>query len=68
MLPMDSDDCIIITARESGERLDALLACNIDILTRSAAVRLIEQGLVTLAGKNVKKNYKCTDTDKNRSK
>ena len=60
---MDSDDCIIITARESGERLDALLACNIDILTRSAAVRLIEQGLVTLSGNPLKKNYKCSAGD-----
>lgn len=60
---MDFDDYLIITARESGERLDALLARNIDALTRSAAVRLIEQGMVTLSEKPLKKNYKCTAGD-----
>ncbi len=60
---MDIENDLIITAMESGERLDALLAHSIDGLTRSAAVRLIEQGLVTLAGKNVKKNNKCTFGD-----
>ena len=59
---MDEEE-IILTAMESGERLDALLARNIDDLTRSAAVRLIEQGLVTLAGKPLKKNYKCSAGD-----
>jgi len=57
------EEIITITAMESGDRLDALLARNIDALTRSAAVRLIEQGLVTLSGKPVKKNYKCSEGD-----
>lgn len=60
---MMDEEIITITAMESGERLDALLARNIDTLTRSAAVRLIEQGLVTLSGKPVKKNYKCSERD-----
>ena len=57
------DERIIITAKESGERLDALLAHSMDALTRSAAVRLIEQGLVTLNGAGIKKNYKCAEGD-----
>lgn len=57
------EEIIVFTAMESGERLDALLARNIGPLTRSAAVRLIEQGLVTLSGKPVKKNYKCSAGD-----
>lgn len=52
-----------ITARESGERIDALLALAIPELTRSAAQRLLEDGLVTLAGAPVKKNYKCREGD-----
>ena len=60
---MDIENDLIITAMESGERLDALLARTIDTLTRSAAVRLIEQGLVTLSGNPVKKNYKCSAGD-----
>ena len=60
---MDIENDLIVTAMESGERLDALLARTIDSLTRSAAVRLIEQGLVTLSGKSVKKNYKCSAGD-----
>ena len=43
-----------ITARESGERIDALLAYS--GFTRSAAARLIQQGRVTRQGKAVKKS------------
>ena len=41
---------IEITAEESGERIDALLARLVPELTRSAAQRLLEEGLVTLGG------------------
>ena len=44
----------VIIARESGERIDALLAYS--GFTRSAAARLISQGRVTRAGKIVKKS------------
>ena len=44
----------VIIARESGERIDALLAYS--GFTRSAAARLISQGRVTRAGKTVKKS------------
>lgn len=47
---------IEITAEESGERIDALLARLVPELTRSAAQRLLEEGLVTLRGVPVKKN------------
>lgn len=47
---------IEITAKESGERIDALLARLVPELTRSAAQRLLEEGLVTLGGVPVKKN------------
>lgn len=60
---MDIENYLSIPVMESGERLDALLACNIDTLTRSAAVRLIEQGRVTLSGKPLKKNYRCSAGD-----
>ena len=43
-----------ISARESGERIDALLAYS--GFTRSAAARLIGQGMVTRDGKPVKKS------------
>lgn len=43
-----------ITAQESGERIDALLAHS--GFTRSAAARLIAAGQVTLAGERVKKS------------
>ena len=38
---------IEIIAEESGERIDALLARMVPELTRSAAQRLLEEGLVT---------------------
>ena len=44
----------IISARESGERIDALLAYS--GYTRSAAARLISRGMVTREGKPVKKS------------
>ena len=49
-----------ITAQESAERIDALLARSVEGLTRSAAQRLLEQGAVTKDGVSVKKNYKTT--------
>ncbi len=48
----------IVTARESGERIDALLAREVPELTRSAAQQLLERGLVTRGGAPVKKNYR----------
>jgi 23S rRNA pseudouridine1911/1915/1917 synthase len=45
---------IHVTAKESGERIDALLAQN--GLTRAAAQRLLESGYVTLRGAAVKKS------------
>ena len=53
----------IITARESGERIDALLARSVEELTRSAAQHLLEDGRVTLDGLPVRKNYRCRAGD-----
>lgn len=50
------DNIITITAQESAERIDALLARCVPELTRSAAARLIDDGAVTVGGKAVKKN------------
>ena len=55
------ENYIIITAKESGERLDALLACSIDGLTRSAAQRLLDSGAVTLGDTALKKNYRTRE-------
>ena len=57
------NEIITITAQESGERIDALLARSVDGLTRSAAVRLIENGAVLVNGAAVKKNYKANAGD-----
>ena len=51
----------IITAKESGERIDALLArCG---YTRSGAVRMIETGRVTRGGEAVKKSERTRAGD-----
>ena len=47
---------LILTVPESGLRLDSLLADRVEGLTRSAAQRLIAQGLVTAAGRPLAKN------------
>ena len=57
------DNLIEITAEESGERIDALLARNLGEFSRSAIQRLIEQGNVSLSGRLIKKNYKCAAGD-----
>ena len=41
---------------QTGERLDAALARLVPELSRSQAQRLLEEGLVTFAGKPLKKN------------
>ena len=55
------DSLLEITAKESGERIDALLArCG---YTRSAAVRMIETGRVTRGGEAVKKSERTRAGD-----
>lgn len=55
------ENYIFLTAKESGERLDALLARSIDGLTRSAAQRLIDSGAVTLGDMALKKNRRTRE-------
>lgn len=52
-----------ITAEESGERIDALLARSLPDLTRSRLQKLIEAGHVTVGNVPVKKNYRCSVGD-----
>lgn len=52
----------IVTAEESGERIDTLLSRF--SLSRNAAQRLLEQGAVACEGKSVKKNYKVCAGDR----
>lgn len=56
-------DDIRIIAKESGERIDALLAQNVPEISRSAAQRLIDDGDVLVNGVSVRKNYKCSAGD-----
>ena len=53
------EEILQITAEESGERIDALLARILPDLSRSAVQRLLEEGRVSLSGKPVKKNYRA---------
>ena len=57
------ENIITVTAQESAERIDALLARSVEGLSRSAAARLIEDGCVSLAGRSIKKNYKTVSGD-----
>ncbi|MBQ6389967.1 MAG: RluA family pseudouridine synthase [Mogibacterium sp.] len=51
-------------AEDAGSRLDAFIGCNTDELSRSYAVRLIEQGQVTVNGTPVtSKKHKLSDGD-----
>ena len=53
----------ILTAVESGERVDAWLAGQLPGMTRSAVQRLLDHGSVPLNGAAVKKNYKVAAGD-----
>jgi len=53
------EEILQVTAEESGERIDALLARILPELSRSAVQRLLEEGRVSLSGKPVKKNYRA---------
>ena len=55
---------MILTADISGERLDAFLARNAEDMSRSAAQKLIEEGLVLRNGKSGKKNDKLNIGDR----
>ncbi len=54
---------LIVPAQESGERIDALLARQDQVRSRSAAAKLLEAGLVTLNGAPVRKNYRTAAGD-----
>ena len=54
---------IEIIAKEGGDRIDALLAREETICSRNAAVRLLEDGLVTKNGVPLKKNYRVQAGD-----
>ena len=54
---------MILYADISGERLDAFLARSVEGLTRSAAQKLLEEGLVRRNGKPGKKNDKLNPGD-----
>ena len=61
---MDERDFVLtVTAEESGDRIDALLARRMEDLSRSAAQRLLEEGCVRRGDETVKKNYKCAPGD-----
>ena len=57
------DNVVIVTAEESGERVDALLARHLEGFSRSAAQRLLESGAVLLGDRAVKKNYSVNSGD-----
>ena len=54
---------IEIIAAESGTRIDAWLTAVLPELTRSAAQRLLAEGMITMKGKPLKKNYKVSAGD-----
>lgn len=47
-------------AQDAGKRVDKYLSEQLDGLTRSAIQNLLEDGLVTIDGQPIKKNYKLT--------
>ncbi len=54
---------VLTTETGSNKRLDAFLAESIEELTRAAAARLIESGMVLVNGKSAPKSCKLTGTE-----
>lgn len=55
------EETIIVSDDNAGDRVDAFLASAVADLTRSAAQRLIEQGLVRVDGKEVRSSHKLSN-------
>lgn len=54
---------LTVTVQRTGDRADVALSQGAEGITRSAAARLLEQGAVTLEGREVRKNEKLTAGD-----
>lgn len=60
---MSSEFNLTVEAENAGVRIDKLISENSEGITRSAAAKLIDQGNVTVCGKEISKNYKCKEQD-----
>lgn len=54
---------LTVKAENAGVRIDKFISENADGITRSATAKLIEDGNVTVDGKEISKNYKCKEND-----
>ena len=54
---------LIVDALNAGKRIDAYIAENVENMSRSGCVNLIEEGNITVNGKKIKKNYKVSEGD-----
>ncbi len=55
------EEILSVTAEESGERIDALLARTVEGISRTAAQRLLEENRVLLNGNPVRKNTRTRE-------
>lgn len=60
---MSSELNLMVKAENAGVRIDKFISENTDGITRSATAKLIEDGNVTVDGKEISKNYKCKEND-----
>lgn len=60
---MSSELNLKVKVENAGVRIDKFISENADGITRSAAAKLIEDGDVTVDGKEISKNYKCKEND-----
>ena len=60
---MSSELNLTVKDENAGVRIDKFISENSDGITRSATAKLIEDGNVTVDGKEISKNYKCKEND-----
>lgn len=60
---MSNELNLTVKAENAGVRIDKFISENTDGITRSGVAKLIEDGNVTVDGKEISKNYKCKEND-----
>lgn len=60
---MSSELNLTVKVENAGVRIDKFISENADGITRSGVAKLIEDGNVTVDGKEISKNYKCKEND-----
>lgn len=60
---MENKEIVSVSKKDSGERIDSLIAAKNDNFTRSSVQKLLSQGNITVNDKKIFKNYRVQEGD-----